>query len=122
MTEQPDRYHSVKAALLQRVRAGVGSVVLASSLLSTSSTDTPPEGGPGPARIEERVRGLREVYGVTPHLTGDATASDSRLAWLNGPWRNAWLNGGWPNGAWRNLWLNGGWPNLGWTNLWRNLW
>jgi hypothetical protein len=95
MDEQPDRYQSVKSTLLDLVKAGVGSAVLASSLLSTSGTDPAP--GADPARIEERVRGVRDTY-------------------------NAWVNGGWPNVGWRNLWFNGGWPNGGWGNLWRNLW
>ena len=65
---------------------------------------------------------LDNGHPADPDPTGDARGADGLLAWLNGGWRNAWLNGGWPNGGWRNLWLNGGWPNLGWSNLWRNLW
>jgi rSAM-associated Gly-rich repeat protein len=122
MDEQPDRYQSVKSTLLDLVKAGVGSAVLATSLLSTSGTDLVPGGGADTARIEERVRGVRDDYGVQPRPPGDARGSDGLLAWLNGGWRNAWLNGGWPNIPWRNLWLNGGWPNVGWQNLWRNLW
>jgi rSAM-associated Gly-rich repeat protein len=122
MDEQPDRYQSVKSTLLELVRAGVGSAVLASSLLSTSGTDPAPGDGADPARIEERVRGVRDDYGVQPRSPGDARGPDGTLAWLNGGWHNTWLNGGWPNGAWRNLWLNGGWPNVGWRNLWQNLW
>ena len=118
MDEQPDRYQSVKSALLELVKAGVGSAVLASSLLSTSGTDPAPSGGADPARMEERVRTVRDTYGVQSHPPGAARGDDRLLAW----WRNGWLNGGWPNGGWRNLWLNGGWPNGGWGNLWRNLW
>jgi rSAM-associated Gly-rich repeat protein len=121
MAEQPDPYQSVKSTLLDLVKAGVGSAVLASSLLSTSGTSPAPGDGADPARIEERVRRVRDDYGVRPLALGDARGSDGRLAWLNGGWRNLWLNGGWPNSAWRNLWLNGGWPNGGWGNLWRNL-
>jgi rSAM-associated Gly-rich repeat protein len=122
MDEQPDRYQSVKSALLELVKAGVGSAVLASSLFSTSGTDLVSGGGAGSTRLEERVRAVRDDYGVQPHPAGDARGPDGLLAWLNGGWRNAWLNGGWPNVGWRNLWLNGGWPNVGWSNLWRNLW
>ena len=122
MDEQPDRYQSVKSTLLDLVKAGVGSVVLASSLLSTSGADPAPGGGAGSARIEERVRGVRDDYAVQPQSSGDARGTDRRLAWYNGAWRNAWLNGGWPNAAWRNLWLNNAWPNVGWQNMWRNLW
>jgi rSAM-associated Gly-rich repeat protein len=121
MDEQPDRYQSVKSALLELVKVGVGSVVLASSLLSTPATDPAPGDGADPARIEERVRGVRDAYGVQPYPSDAAPGDDRLLAWFNGGWRNAWLNGGWPNGGWRNLWLNGGWPNGGWGNLWRNL-
>jgi len=121
MDEQPGRYQSVKSALLDLVKAGLGSAVLASSLLSTSGADPAPGDGADPARIEERVRTVRDAYGVQPPPAGDARGRDGRLAWFNGGWRNNWLNGGWPNGGWRNLWLNGGWPNVGWQNLWRNL-
>jgi hypothetical protein len=122
MDEQPGRYQLVKSALLDLVKAGLGSAVLASSLLSTSGTDPAPGDATDPARIEERVRGVRDDYGVQPPAPGDARGPDGTLAWFNGGWHNSWLNGGWPNGAWRNLWLNGGWPNVGWHNLWRNLW
>jgi hypothetical protein len=121
MDRQPDPYQSVKSTLLDLVKAGVGSTVLASSLLSTSGTCPAPGDGTGPARIEERVRRVRDDYGVRPHPPGDARGPGGRLAWFNGGWNNLWLNGGWPNSAWRNLWLNGGWPNGGWGNLWRNL-
>jgi rSAM-associated Gly-rich repeat protein len=122
MDEQPDRYRSVKNTLLDLVRAGVGSAVLATSLFSTSGTDLAPRPSADPARIEERVREVRDDYGVQPHSSADARGPDRRLAWYNGLWRNAWLNGGWPNVGWRNLWLNNAWPNVGWQNLWRNLW
>jgi hypothetical protein len=121
MDQQPDRYQAVKNTLLELVKAGVGSAVLASSLLSISGTDPSAGDGADPARIEERVRDVRDEYGVQPGPPGDARVPDGLLAWLNGGWHNAWLNGGWPNGGWRNLWLNGGWPNVGWQNLWRNL-
>jgi hypothetical protein len=122
MDEQPGHYQSVKSALLDLVKAGLGSAVLASSLLSTSVTDPVPGDGADPARLEERVRHVRDDYGVQPLAPGDARAPDGTLAWFNGGWHNVWLNGGWPNAAWRNLWLNGGWPNAAWRNLWRNLW
>jgi hypothetical protein len=122
MDEQPDRYRSVKSTLLRLVQAGVGSAVLASSLLSTSGTDPAPRPGTGPAQVGERVRGVRDEYGVQPGSAGDAREADRLLAWYNGLWRNAWLNGGWPNVGWRNLWLNNAWPNVGWQNMWRNLW
>jgi hypothetical protein len=122
MDEQPDRHQSVKSALLELVRAGVGSAVLASCLVTTSGTNPAPPPGADPARVEERVRRVRDDYGVRPDAPGDARGADGRLAWFNGGWRNVWLNGGWPNGGWRNVWLNGGWPNGGWGNLWRNLW
>ena len=122
MDEQPERYRSVKNTLLDLVRAGVGSAVLASSLLSTSGADAALAPRPDPARIEERVRGLRDDHGVQPQSSADAGGPRRLLAWYNGAWRNAWLNSSWPNVGWRNLWLNGGWPNVGWQNLWRNLW
>jgi rSAM-associated Gly-rich repeat protein len=121
MDEQPDRYQSVKSALLELVKTGVGSAVLASSLLSTSGTDPAPDGGAGPARIEERVRAVREDHGVRPQPADEERGPDGRLAWFNG-WRNGWFNGGWPNVGWRNVWFNGGWPNVGWNNFWRNFW
>lgn len=123
MDERPDRHQSVKSTLLELVKTGVGSVVLASALLSTSGADAAPSPAADPARIEERVRGVRDAYGVQPLPPGDARGSDGLLVWINGGgWRNAWLNGGWSNGGWRNLWLNSGWPNGGgWSNLWRNL-
>jgi hypothetical protein len=121
MDEQPDPYQSVKNTLLDLVKVGVGSAVLASSLLTTSGTDRAPGYGADPARIEERIRGARDAYGVKPHPPSPGRGSDGHLVWFNGGWRNAWLNGGWPNGGWRNLWLNSGWPNGGWGNLWRNL-
>jgi rSAM-associated Gly-rich repeat protein len=118
MDEQPDRYQSVKSFLLELVKVGVGSVVLASSLVSTPGAGPAPAEGGGPALIEERVRGVRDAYGVQPDAA-DGDRGDYRLlAW----WRNGWLNGGWPNGGWHNLWLNGGWPNGGWGNVWRNIW
>jgi rSAM-associated Gly-rich repeat protein len=122
MSEQPDRYQSVKSTLLELVRVGVGSAVLATSLLSTSGTDLTPSHSGDSALIEERVRGVRADHGLRPHPPGSAQERNGLLAWFNGGWRNAWLNGGWPNGGWRNAWLNGGWPNGGWRNLWRNLW
>jgi rSAM-associated Gly-rich repeat protein len=120
MDEQPDRYQSVKSTLLELVKVGVGSVVLASSLLGPPAPAPDPARAEGaePAPIEERVRLVRDAYGVQPD-PADADPGDERLlAW----WRNGWLNGGWPNGGWRNLWANGGWPNGGWGNVWRNLW
>src|SRR5262245_41340628 len=108
MDEQPDRYRSVKSTLLDPVKTGVGSVVLASSLLSTSGTDAAPSPRADPARIEELVRGVRDTYGVQPHPPGDARESDGLLVWFNGGRRNLWFNSGWPNGG-------------GWGNLWRNL-
>jgi rSAM-associated Gly-rich repeat protein len=122
MDEQPDRYQSVKSILLDLVKAGVGSAVLASSLLSTSGADAAPSSGADLARIEKRVREMRDRYGVQPNPAGDAGRTDRLLAWFNGGWRNVWFNGGWPNIGWRNLWLNGGWPNGGWGNVWRNFW
>jgi rSAM-associated Gly-rich repeat protein len=118
MDKQPDRYQSVKSTLLELVKAGVGSVVLASALLSTSGTDPAPRDGADPARIEERVRTVRDAYGVQPDPS-DAAGGD-RLVWFNA-WRNGWLNGGWFNGGWRNLWGNSSWANGGWGNLWRNI-
>jgi hypothetical protein len=106
MAERPDRHQSFKSALLEFVKAGVGRAVLVSSRLSTSVTDPGPSPGADPARIEERVRGVRDTYGVQPHPPGSARGRDGRNAWFNGGWRNAWFNGGWPNGGWRNLWRN----------------
>jgi hypothetical protein len=122
MEQQPDRYQSVKSALLDLVKTGAGSALLASSLMSTPGTDAAPSPAADLARIEKRVHQVRDRYGVQPNPAGNAERTDGLLAWFNGGWNNLWFNGGWPNIGWRNLWFNGGWPNIGWHNLWRNLW
>jgi rSAM-associated Gly-rich repeat protein len=113
MDQQPDRYQSIKSILLDLVKVGVGSVVLASTLFSTPGPSPAPGDGADPTRLEERVRGVRDAYGVPAE--GADRGDERRLVWINGGFRNAWINGGFRNG-WGN------WRNGGWGNFWRNVW
>ncbi|HEY6419236.1 MAG TPA: hypothetical protein VIX59_09550 [Candidatus Binataceae bacterium] len=103
-SDKPDARRKLKDSLFNLVKAGAGSVLLATSFLGALPADASITPANTDTSIENRVDRVRSQY--APGAKQDqARDSNLQLAW----WGN------WHNGGWR--W---GWPNWhNWHN-WRN--
>jgi hypothetical protein len=104
-SQKPNSREALKSKLLNRLKAGSGSLVIATTMLTSPSIDAAKSASP----VLQRANEVRtQMRAAIPPVEQNQEAP-TQLAW----WGNYWGPGRW--GPWHPWWHN--WPN--WHN-WHN--